>query len=196
MRIVNDINTINSERAALAMEATAVTIGKFEALHKGHQRLIAQIVSYKKEGLVPTVLTFKNASVSLGKSNEKKQFLDDEIRHSFLEKLGIELLVEIEFNKAFADMSPEMFVKEVLVDRLNAKEIITGINFRFGKDRAGDVALLKKLSDIYAYNYYAIDLEKYGDTDISTTYAKELLSKKDYYALSKILGNDYPLKFK
>lgn len=190
MKIVNDINTIRPEKA------TAITIGKFEALHKGHQRLIGQIASYKDKGLIPTVLTFKHASVSLGKEEEKKQFLDDENRYAFLEKLGIELLIEIEFNKAFADMSPEEFVKKVLVDKLCAKEIVTGTNFRFGKDRGGDITLLKRLSEECGYNYHAIDLEKYGEVAISTTYAKELLSGKDYDTLSEILGSDYPIDFK
>ena len=190
MKIVNDINTVRPEKA------TAITIGKFEALHKGHQRLIRQIASYKREGLIPTVLTFKHASVSLGNTEGKKQFLDDANRYAFLEKLGIELLIEIEFNKAFADMSPEAFVRKVLVDRLCAKEIVTGTNFRFGKDRGGDITLLERLSKECGYNYHAIDLEKYGAIDISTTYAKELLNDKNYDTLSKILGNDYPIDFR
>ena len=190
MKIVNDINTVRPDKA------TAITIGKFEALHKGHQRLIGQIASYKNKGLIPTVLTFKHASVSLGNAEGKKQFLDDKNRYAFLEKLGIELLVEIEFNKAFADMSPEEFVKKVLVDKLCAKEIVTGTNFRFGKDRGGDITLLERLSEECGYNYHAIDLEKYGTIDISTTYAKELLNDKNYDTLSKILGNDYPIDFK
>ncbi len=190
MKIVNNIDIIKPGKA------TAVTIGKFEALHRGHQRLIRQIVSYKEEGLIPTVLTFKNASVSLDKTEKKKQFLDDEKRHAFLEMLGIELLVEIEFNKAFADMSPEDFVKTVLIDRLCAKEIVTGTNFRFGRNRMGNIALLQHLSDKYGYTYHAIDLEMYGDVNISTTYAKELLSAENYDALTDILGDKYPLKFK
>ncbi len=190
MKIVNDINTIKLDKN------TAVTIGKFEALHKGHQRLIGRIASYKNKELVPTVLTFKHASVLLEEDFSEKQFLDDENRYAFLEKLGIELLVEIEFNKAFADMLPEEFVKEILVGRLLAKEIITGTNFRFGKDRSGDTSLLERLSEECGYNYHAMDLEKYGDVDISTTYAKELLSAKDYDTLSKILGEEYPLQFR
>lgn len=190
MKKVNDINTIKLDKN------TAITIGKFEALHKGHQRLIGKIASYKDKGLIPAVLTFKHASVSLGKDKGKKQFLDDENRYLFLEKLGIELLIEIEFNKAFADMSPEEFVKEVLVNRLCAKEIVTGTNFRFGKDRGGDITLLRTLSKECGYNFQAIDLEKYGEVDISTTYAKELLADKNYDALSQILGDGYPVDFR
>ena len=189
MKLVNDINTIKPEKG------TAITIGKFEALHKGHQKLIRQVVSCKNRGLIPTVLTFKNASVSPEEDFPKNKFLDDENRYTFLEKLGIELLVEIEFNKAFADMLPEEFIKEILVRRLLAKEIITGTNFRFGKNRSGDTALIKRLSEECGYNYCAIDLEKYGDVDISTTYAKGLLSAGDYDTLSKILGAEYPLRF-
>ena len=68
MRIINDFKQIGS------MRPTAVTIGKFEAVHKGHRKLLREVASCKKQGLVPTVFTFKNASVSL-ENTEQEQII-------------------------------------------------------------------------------------------------------------------------
>ena len=184
------------------MRPTAVTIGKFEAVHKGHRKLLREVASCKKQGLVPTVFTFKNASVSLEDKEQenssghalkkKKRFLENAYRLKFLEELGIELLIEIEFTKEFADVMPEEFVRDILVDRLNAKVIVTGENFKFGKDRLGDKELLSDLQEKYGYEYRMFDMEKYHNINISTTYAKELLNEHNFADLAAILGYEYP----
>jgi len=188
MRIINDFKQIGS------MRPTAVTIGKFEAVHKGHRKLLREVASCKKQGLVPTVFTFKNASVSLEDTEQakKKRFLENEYRLKFLEELGIELLIEIEFTKEFAHVMPEEFVRDILVNRLNAKVIVTGENFKFGKDRLGDKELLSDLQEKYGYEYRVFDMEKYHNINISTTYAKELLNEHNYADLAAILGYEYP----
>ena len=196
MRIINDFKQIGS------MRPTAVTIGKFEAVHKGHRKLLREVASCKKQGLVPTVFTFKNASVSLEDKEQenssghalkkKKRFLENAYRLKFLEELGIELLIEIEFTKEFADVMPEEFVRDILVDRLNAKVIVTGENFKFGKDRLGDKELLSDLQEKYGYEYRMFDMEKYHNINISTTYAKELLNEHNFADLAAILGYEYP----
>ena len=176
------------------MRPTAVTIGKFEAVHKGHRKLLREVASCKKQGLVPTVFTFKNASVSLENTEQgkKKRFLENVYRLKFLEELEIELLIEIEFTKEFAHVMPEEFVRDILVNRLNAKVIVTGENFKFGKDRLGDKELLSNLQEKYGYEYRMFDMEKYHNINISTTYAKELLSEHNYAELAEILGYEYP----
>lgn len=197
MRIINSFNQIGS------MLPTAVTIGKFDAVHKGHRKLLREVASCKVQGLVPTVFTFKNASVSLeadkenggenvSKSENTKRFLDNAYRLKFLEELGIELLIEIEFTKEFSDVMPEEFVKDILIDRLNAKVIVTGEDFRFGKSRLGDKELLSSLQGKYGYEYRVFDMEKYHNKNISTTYAKELLNEHKYAELAAILGYEYP----
>ena len=196
MRIINDFKQIES------MLPTAVTIGKFEAVHKGHRKLLREVASCKRQGLVPTVFTFKNASVSLEDKEQengdgyalkkKKRFLENAYRLQFLEELGIELLIEIEFTKEFAHVMPEEFVKDILCGSLNAKVIVTGENFRFGKDRLGDKELLYKLQEKYGYEYRVFDMEKYHNIDISTTYAKELLNEHNFAELKEILGYEYP----
>lgn len=199
MRIINSFNQIGS------MLPTAVTIGKFDALHKGHRKLLREVASCKVQGLVPTVFTFKNASVSLeadekndgehvSKNENVKRFLDNAYRLKFLEDLGIELLVEIEFTKEFSDMMAEEFVKDILIDRLNAKVIVTGEDFRFGKKRLGDRELLARLQGKFGYEYRVFDMEKYHNKNISTTYAKELLKEHKYEELAAILGYEYPYR--
>lgn len=178
MQIIKDFYKMKSDKP------TAVTIGKFEALHKGHQKLICEVASCRNMGLVPTVFSIKNPNV-------QKQFLENGRRMEFMERLGIELFVEAEFTKDFADMSAEDFIKN-LVEKLSVRVIVTGEDFRFGKDRMGDKEMLYALSQKYGYEYRFFCMEKYNNKTISTTYAKELLEAHNYEKLNKILGYDYP----
>lgn len=190
MKIIEDWHSIDTNGCH-----TAVTVGKFEAVHKGHRLLLQEVASGRTRGLVPAVFTFRDARASLSDTGRlEKRFIDEGCRRELLEKLGIELLVEIEFTKAFADMTAREFISEILVKKLHAKEIVTGVDFRFGKNRMGDKKLLESLQTEYGYKYTAFDMEKYNNKNISTTYAKELLKAGEYAKLKDILGYDYPKK--
>ena len=116
---------------------SAVSLGKFDGIHLGHQLLMNEII--KQEDLVPTVFTFegmKTEPESLLYSEAEKQYL--------LEQMGIEREILFPFNDQTKIMSPESFIQNMLWDSLDARLICVGEDYRFGCKRAGDVAMLER----------------------------------------------------
>ena len=116
---------------------SAVSLGKFDGIHLGHQLLMNEIK--KQEDLVPTVFTFegmKTEPESLLYSEAEKQYL--------LEQMGIEREILFPFNDQTKIMSPESFIQNMLWDSLDARLICVGEDYRFGCKRAGDVAMLER----------------------------------------------------
>ena len=110
--------------------STAVSLGKFDGLHKGHQLLIRRILEKKKEGLSAVIFTF-----DFGRSQE---LMSGEERRSMLEQWGVDYLLECPFVPEVSHMAPEDFVRRVLKGQLHAKYLAVGTDFRFGYQRRGD----------------------------------------------------------
>ena len=122
---------------------TALALGSFDGLHLGHKKVIKAIL---KEPIgIPTVVSFwpHPREVLFGESRLRLDLPNE--KTSLLEPLGIEQLVLVPFNKTLASKSAETFVDEILVKTLHAKHIAVGENFRFGRNREGDISTLKKI---------------------------------------------------
>lgn len=164
-------------------EETAVTLGKFDGLHRGHQKLIKRTMRYQRQGYKSTVFT-----LNFGR---KEMLLTGEERRQMLEKEGVSYLIDCPFLPEVASMEPEDFIQSVLVDKLHAKRIIVGEDFHFGHNRKGDVRLLKELEHIYEYEAEIVRKEKEGDREISSTYIREEIYKGNMEAARKLLGYPY-----
>ena len=127
------------------LENTAVALGKFEGLHRGHQLLFDEIKKQKKAGLKSVVFTFDMPPRSaLSGDQSYQQIYTKEERRFLLEEMHIDILIEHPFTKEFAAQTPEEFVRDVLVKKAGAKVIVVGSDCRFGRKRSGDVELLKE----------------------------------------------------
>lgn len=164
-------------------EDTAVTLGKFDGLHRGHCKLIRRTQEFKKYGLKSVVFTLN--------FNRKGMLLTKEERQQILAKLGVDYLVECPFVPEIAQMEPEEFVRAILVDKLHARRIIVGADFRFGYERKGDARLLKELEKIYDFQVEVLRKEKLGDREISSTYIREALEAGDMEKAELLLGYPY-----
>lgn len=161
----------------------AVTLGKFDSLHRGHQRLIRRVKQLQRDGLKGVVFTLN--------SNKSEIFLTKEERENILLKQGISCLIECPFVPEISHMEPEEFVAGILVAQLHAKYIIVGTDFHFGYQRKGDYALLEKLQEKYGFQVEVIHKKQYGGRDISSTYVKEELSKGNMGVVNELLGRPY-----
>ena len=169
---------------------TAVTIGKFDCLHLGHQSLFSNLIqAAKDESLVPTVVTFdRHPDHLLRPDRAKLPIIGITQKHSIIESLGAEVLVELEFNQALASKTPEQFVKEILVDTLHAKVVMVGQGFRFGNQGSGDTQTLRELGQQYGFSVSEVKpIEIDGET-VSTTRVRNLLDEGNVSAVAKLLG--------
>lgn len=164
-------------------EETAVTLGKFDGLHRGHQKLIKRTMGYQRQGYKSTVFT-----LDFGR---KEMLLTGEERRKILEKKGVSYLIDCPFLPEVASMEPEDFIQSVLVDKLHAKKIVVGEDFHFGHNRKGDARLLKELEHIYEYEAEIVRKEKEGAREISSTYIREEIAKGNMEAAGRLLGYPY-----
>lgn len=149
---------------------TAVAIGKFDGLHKGHLQVIDKLVHVsKKLGLNSVVYTFNiNPKVVLN-SDKFKPLMSNREKSEVLDKLGIDYLIYEDFNEDFAKTLPEEFVKKILVNRLNVRTIIMGENSTFGKDGNGNAELMKLLGIKYGFDVEVVKLIRENGEIISST---------------------------
>lgn len=172
-------------------EATAVTLGKFDGLHRGHQKLLNEIFHFRECGYKPAVFTFETAPGTLMKGKLQTMITTNAERKENLEKAGVEYLVEYPFNQEVAHMDPEDFVANILVGQMGAKAIVTGPDNRFGYQRRGDVELLKQLAPKYGYEMVVVEKELDGNREISSTYVREELAKGNIEKANELLGYTY-----
>lgn len=174
-------------------EKSAVAIGKFDGIHKGHQVLLSHILRQKERGMKSVVFTFDPpASVFFGKTGEGELTLLDEKR-KFFEDLGVEILIEFPFNKQTVAIPAEDFVKEILVGRMNAAYIAAGTDLSFGAGGKGNSVLLNEMAKKLGFEVQIIDKIFYGNREISSSYVREEVEKGNMGTVSALLGRDYAI---
>lgn len=177
-------------------EPTVVAIGKFDGRHRGHQKLLREMLLIKeKTGYQTVVFTF-DLTPSGVVSGEKPQPMisTNQERRKNMEKMGIDYLVEYPFSQETVHMLPEVFVDRVLAGQLKAKAIVAGTDCGFGYKRAGNADLLKELAP--KYGYQAVIIEKQQDDhhrDISSTYIREQLDAGNIRKANALLGEPYAI---
>ena len=125
---------------------SVVTLGKFDGLHRGHMLLIRRVLAIgRTERLETVVFTFDVPPQSKVQHVKPHQLLTNEERRARLEQLGMDCLVECPFVDEVMHMTPEAFIKEILVDKLHAKKVVVGKDFGFGYKRSGTAEMLKEM---------------------------------------------------
>lgn len=169
----------------------AVTLGKFDGLHLGHKHLMDQVITNKKQGLTAVMFSFLVNSGSL--FSEKELIYTEEEKVYKLQNSGMDVLISYPFTKKTSSMEPENFIKDILVDRLDAKLLVVGTDYRFGYQRRGDVALLQKYEQTYGYKVICCEKLKWKDTIISSSQIRENLSKGNMEEANEMLGQPYSI---
>ncbi len=132
------------------LKQTVVALGKFDGLHRGHQRLFEELKAYKEKwGYQTVVFTFDFHPSGLFSGKPQPLIYTGDERRKIVETMGIDVLIEYPFTQETAHMQPEEFVRDVLVGRLDAKAIVVGDDFHFGYQRCGDVKFMKARSKEY-----------------------------------------------
>lgn len=169
---------------------SAVSLGKFDGIHKGHRLLLQEIL--QAESLVPTVFTFEPRSKQgAGAAAYHSQIYDQREKNQILRSLGMKREVLFPFDEGTRQMSPRDFIRQILCEAMDAKLVCVGEDFHFGKDRAGDVHLLAQFASEYGYQLKVFPkLQEAGEV-ISSTRIRNLLQKGELMQANRLLGEPF-----
>ena len=169
---------------------TAITIGKFDGIHKGHYLLISEILAKKTSGLHSCIITFKQSPRTILSKDKIPSILTNEERDYILEKNGINYLLLCEFNKKFMEIEATKFI-EILCKNLNMKYLVVGSDFTFGYKAEGNCEFLNKISKKYRFDLKIINKIKQVNKEISSSLIREELLKGNIDIVNDMLGYEY-----
>ena len=170
------------------MQPTAVALGNFDGVHKGHQMLIRECVAAAEEkGLAPSVFTFTNHPVNeIAGKTIIKNIMTFEEKAEQLEKLGVENLFSPVFDDTIRTKGAFDFVKDILVDLFHTKHAVCGFNYRFGYKAEGDADRLAQLGREFGYGVSVIPEIRINGNTVSSTLIRQIIDEgrideyKDY----------------
>jgi riboflavin kinase/FMN adenylyltransferase len=170
---------------------TAVTIGKFDGVHAGHRRVIAELRELAADaGLSSTVVTFDRNPLALLRPEAcPPPLVSNQQKIELLGALGVDTTVVLTFDQALSELSPEQFVSSILVDALHAKLVLVGSDFRFGARGAGSVDLLRALGVELGFEVRLVeDVTAAEGRRASSTWIRELLAAGRVSEAGELLG--------
>jgi len=172
---------------------SVVTIGVFDGVHRGHQRIIGRAVDAARGlGQPSVVITFDpHPSEVIRPGSHPFLLCTAPRRAELLAELGADVVCMMPFTREFSQLSPEEFVRSVLVDRLHTALVAVGENFRFGHRAAGDVALLAELGDKYDFTAEGVPLLADGGVRISSSLIRQKLADGDVTGAAADLGRPH-----
>jgi riboflavin kinase/FMN adenylyltransferase len=172
---------------------TVLTLGVFDGLHLGHQLVMRTVVERAREaGAVPTVITFDphpRAVLHPESAPPLLQTLDQKVEA--LGVLGIEQTIVVRFTRAFAEVRAEDFLRDVVHERLQAKEVYLGKGFAFGHNREGNIELLKRVSRELGFRAEEVPEVRLRGTRISSSLIRRLLTEGRVNLARRMLGRPY-----
>lgn len=175
------------------LRGTVLTLGVFDGLHLGHQRIMQTVVERAKANeLVPTVITFDphpRAVLHPENAPPLLQTLDQRLAN--FEFLGIKQAIVIPFNKAFAETDAETFLHDIVYERLQAREVYLGRGFFFGKNRGGNIELLNEMSKKLGFFAAEVAEVQLRGTRISSSKIRRLLADGKVNLARRMLGRPY-----
>jgi len=186
MKIIKDITKVQWNRSS-------ITLGKFDGVHLGHRMLMENVVMAKENGCVPTVFTFDKFPSQVLRKEIVTSILIEEEKEQLLADLGIERYVMFPFHEKTASMEPEEFVEEILVKTLHVKELFVGADFRFGKGRRGNVALLEKLAEKHEFLFKAVDKRMFKGAEVSSSRIRDCIINGEMEDVTAMLGIPYQI---
>ncbi|ETK35795.1 bifunctional riboflavin kinase/FAD synthetase [Microbispora sp. ATCC PTA-5024] len=171
---------------------SVVTIGVFDGVHLGHQRMVARAVETARSlGLLSVVVTFDpHPDEVVRPGSHPPQLTTPRRRTELLASLGVDAVCVLPFTLEFSRMSPDEFVQTALVDRLHAACVVVGENFRFGHKAAGDLETLRTLGEKYDFVAEGVPLVSEGEA-ISSTLVRERLAAGDVAGAAAALGRPH-----
>ena len=194
MKLIRGLHNLSES----SLSQSAVTIGAFDGVHRGHQEVLAHL---KREAdarsLATTVITFEPLPGEfLFPDRAPPRLMTFREKFTALADQGIDNLLCLRFNNRLRTMSPRAFVEDIFVKGLNARYIAFGDDFRFGKERAGDLAFTESLAGEFGYEVVPTSTYDVAGQRVSSTRIRSVLLEADFDAAADLLGRPFKLSGK
>ena len=183
----------NSANIPKNYKASALAIGNFDGIHKGHQKVFRETKKFAKRKKVKFgVLTFTPLPTMFFYKNIKNfRLASEDEKINLFKKYQVDFVINIKFNKKFSKIDAKDFVKKTIYEKINPQLLSVSNNFKFGRNRKGDVNLLKKFSDEYDYRLLNIKSFKYSGKIVSSTRIRKCLKKGNIVLANKLLSRTW-----
>lgn len=195
MKVFYDLNDIPR------FENTVLTIGSFDGVHCGHQKILERVSqlaqSIDSQSVVITfhphprlVVTSQNPAKKESTSSLKLLTTTEE-KVDLFDRYGVDNVMVVPFNKEFAEQSPDDYIENFLVKNFKPTYIVIGYDHRFGSNRQGDITYLKKFESKYGYEVIEIEQQVIQELEVSSTKIRQALETADIQAANKLLGHPF-----
>ena len=190
MKVVNDIKNYRSDKKSI------LTIGTFDGIHIGHQKILKSLVAQaKKENLLANVLTFfPHPRMVFQKESQIKLIDTLKEREDFLRKLGVDNLIIHPFSVAFSKLTALEFIQNILVKQLKIDSLYIGYDHRFGRNREATVEDLKSYGQQYDFKVNIISAQQIATIAVSSTKIREAIALGDFVKVHHFLGRPFQLR--
>tara|TARA_Y100000590_G_scaffold197352_1_gene224165 strand:- start:209 stop:1147 length:939 start_codon:yes stop_codon:yes gene_type:complete len=173
------MKTFNNTKISKKYKSSALAIGNFDGVHKGHQKVFKQARQYAKKNRINFgVLTFSPLPIMFfNKSIKNYRLASNKQKLKLFKRYGVDFVVNIKFNKIFSKIDAEKFIQNIIFKRISPSLIFVSNNFRFGNRRKGNVKLLKKLSKKFNYRLVNTKAFRHKGKIVSSTLIRKSLQK-------------------
>lgn len=170
---------------------SVITLGKFDGLHRGHDKLINRILEIGKDGFQTVIFTFDVSPAARLKDPGFRTILTNQERLELARIKQVDCLLECPFVPEIMNMKAEDFIKEVLVNQLKAAYIVVGPDFHFGHGRSGNPQMLAELGKQYHYQVEILDKVLDEEREISSSFIREEILAGNMEKANELLGYPY-----
>ena len=183
----------NSPIISKKYKGSAIAIGNFDGVHKGHQKVFKQAKKFAKKNKIRFgILTFTPLPVMFfNKKASNYRLASEDLKFKIFKKYGVDFLVNIKFNKTFSKISAIKFIKNIIYKKISPKLIFVSNNFKFGNKRKGNVNLLKKFGKKYDYKLIKINPFRKQGKMISSTGIRKCLQTGNLDLANKLLSRTW-----
>ncbi len=175
------------------MTPTAIALGNFDGIHRGHLEVIEPVLEWNQEDVVKTVVTFDPHPQQYFTGQQRQLLTPYPERATILERLGIQQILLLPFDRELVKLSPDEFVEEILARQLQARFVSVGEDFRFGNQRAGSAGDLVAITARHQILTKIAPLAKQQDSRISSSLIRAALLSADLTLVEELLGRSYSI---
>jgi riboflavin kinase/FMN adenylyltransferase len=173
---------------------TAVSIGNFDGVHRGHLAIIRRLGDHAAStGSAPTVVTFEPHPQKVLRGVAPPRLVTPERKLRLLDEAGVEQVVVVRFDKKFSLIEPEEFIERVLVKELSVRAVVSGPNWRFGHYARGDATMLRAFGRRLGFEFEAVRLSRLEGRQLSSTEVRHAIAEGDVRWARKALGRPHAL---